>query len=238
MIKTMFYWVRTVLFYICWVLWGIPWCCFVVLAAYFVPKRSRHTLFIKTFCDVTLFLARIICGITWKVEGTENIPSNACVVASNHQSPWETFFLQMMFTPQSTVIKKELLYLPFFGWAFKSVNPIAIDRKEGTSSLQQVIEKGKVCLDDNYWVVIFPEGTRHRWPGTGRFTRGAASLAQHANVPVLPIAHNAGRFWPSYQWLKKPGVITLRVGPVIETTNKKVHDITAEVRSWIVDHQI
>ncbi len=135
------------------------------------------------------------------------------------------------------MIKKELFLIPFFGWAFKRLNPIAIDRKERRSALQQVMEKGKECLDDNYWVVIFPEGTRHKWPGTGRFTRGAASLALHAEVPVLPIAHNAGRYWPADRWLKTPGEITLRIGPVIESINKEMPDLTDDVRAWVVEHQ-
>ncbi|WP_165767224.1 lysophospholipid acyltransferase family protein [Parendozoicomonas haliclonae] len=199
-----------------------------------MPVRSRHPFFIKNFCVVSLFLCRWICGIRWKVEGLENVPDKACVVASNHQSPWETFFVQMLISPQSTVIKKELFSVPFFGWAFKRLNPIAIDRKERRSAMQQVMDKGKVCLDDDYGVVIFPEGTRHHWPEVGRFTRGAATLAQHANVPVLPIAHDAGRFWPTFTLKKTPGEITVRIGPVIDSQNKPIDQLTSEVRDWVV----
>ena len=237
MIKTVFCWIRTFIFYVLWVLWAIPWCTFILFAVHFVPRHLRHTFFIKTFCDVTIFLCRYICGVAWKIEGMENIPQQPCVVASNHQSPWETFFLQMLFTPQSTVIKKELFLIPFFGWAFKRLNPIAIDRNDRRSALQQVIEQGKDCLDDNYWVVIFPEGTRHIWPTTGRFTRGAASLAVHADTPILPIAHNAGRFWPAHHWMKRPGQITLRIGSVIESKNKEMMELTDEVHKWVVENQ-
>ena len=237
MIRNAVYWLRTIAFYIAWIIFGIPWCMMILFVVHFFPKRSRHTVFIKIFCDVTIYLCRAICGITWKVEGIENIPEQACVVASNHQSPWETFFVQMLFTPQSTVIKKELFLIPFFGWAFKRLNPIAIDRKEGRSALQQVIQKGRTCLDDNYWVVIFPEGTRHKWPTTGRFTRGAASLALHADKPILPITHNAGRYWPAYSWLKKTGEITFRIGPAIEVQDKEMQELTDEVRAWVVENQ-
>ena len=229
-------WLRTILFYMIWTLWTLLWCSFVIFAVYFVPKYTRHAFVIKTYCIVTLFFSRIICGITWKIEGQENIPDKPCVVASNHQSTWETFLVQMVFTPQSTVIKKELLSIPFFGWAFKKVNPIAIDRKDGRSALQQVVEKGKAAMEDRHWVAIFPEGTRNRWPEVGRFTRGMASLALYAQVPVLPMAHNAGKHWPSHKWLKTPGEITVRIGPAIESGDKEVPELTEEVREWVVDN--
>ena len=227
-------WLRTILFYIVWVLWTFIWCTFVIFAVYFVPKYKRHAFVIRTYCVVSLFFSKSICGINWRVEGEENIPDEPCVVASNHQSPWETFLVQILFTPQSTVIKKELLAIPFFGWAYKKVNPIAIDRKDGRSALQQVIEKGKAALEDKHWVAIFPEGTRKRWPEVGRFTRGTASLASYAGVPVLPMAHNAGRCWPAHKWLKTPGEIVVRIGPPIESKDKEIPDLTDEVRAWVV----
>ncbi|WP_281647329.1 lysophospholipid acyltransferase family protein [Parendozoicomonas sp. Alg238-R29] len=238
MIKVLFLlcWLRTIVFYVLWVIWTLLWCSFAIFAVYFVPEHARHGFVIKTFCVVTLFLSRVVCGITWKVEGKENIPEQPCVVASNHQSPWETFLVQMLFTPQSTVIKKELLFIPFFGWAFKKVNPIAIDRKDGRSALQQVVEKGKERLQNGHWVAIFPEGTRYHWPEVGRFTRGTASLAVYAGVPILPMAHNAGRYWPAHKWLKTPGEITVRIGPAVESKGKEIPELTDEVREWVVSN--
>ncbi len=234
MLLDIFYWVRTAIFYALAMLFGIPWLTFIVLAVYLVPERKRHPFFVKTFCSVILYLSRVICGIRWKVEGLENLPDQACVVASNHQSTWETFFLQLLISPQSTVVKKELFAIPFFGWALKRLNPIAINRKERRSAMQQIKEKGKASLDDNYWVVIFPEGTRTNWPEIGQCGHGAASLARYAGVPVLPIVHNAGRFWPNSSWKKVPGEITVRIGTAIESQDKKVDGLTKEIKEWMV----
>ncbi len=237
MIQTLFHWFRTLVFYVLWIGFAIPWCTMIVFVVYFAPKHSRHKLFIKPFCAVSVYLCKWICGISWTLEGKENVPEHSCVVASNHQSPWETFFLQMMFAPQRTVVKKELLSIPFFGWALKRLNPIAINRNDRRASLKQVKEQGAQALSDNYWVVIYPEGTRYAWPEIGRFTRGAASLAQHAKKPVLPIVHNAGRLWPAFSFLKRPGNIVIKIGPVISSQDKSIPALTDEVRNWVEANQ-
>ena len=233
MVKDIFYWTRTLIFYITAIVFGVPWCTFIILTVYLIPERKRHAFFVTTFCWGIINLARVICGVRWRVEGEENIPGQACVVASNHQSAWETLFLQMLISPQSTVLKKELFMIPFFGWALKRLNPIAIDRKDRRSAMQQVKEKGKARLDDNYWVMIFPEGTRLPWPQIGTLTRGTATLAKYAEVPILPIVHNAGRFWPSFSWKKTPGEIVVRIGQPMPTNIRDVNELTSDLQEWM-----
>ena len=236
MITTCFNALRSFVFYVLWTLWTIPWCSLIILIVYFFPAHSRHGIFVKTWARVTMLLCRYIIGITVKVEGRENIPEHACVVASNHQSPLETFFLQVLFSPQSTVIKKELFYVPFFGWAFMTLNPIAINRKERRSAMQQVKEKGSKCLKDDYWVLIFPEGTRKPWPEIGKYTRGAVTLAKHAQVPVLPVVHNAGKFWPTDRWLKTPGEVVVRIGQPLDNPDDNSATITKQMRDWAIEN--
>ncbi len=229
-------WLRTALFYLLWFLVGIPLCTFIIFAVHITPESKRHSVLVNAFCKTTIYLCKMICGIRWHVEGLENIPETACVVASNHQSGWETFFLQILISPQATVLKKELLHIPFFGWALARMNPIAIDRKDRRSAMLQVKEKGKQALETNYSVMIFPEGTRHKHPQVGRFGHGVAALATYADQPILPIVHNAGQCWPSFTLKKTPGLITVRVGPVISSQGKEIEQITAEVREWIVNN--
>lgn len=232
------YKLRSALFYTLWAACGVPWCLMVVLVAPCIAsRRMRHQLLVQPFCWGTLALCRLCCGVRWTLEGSSHLSGAPCVIVSNHQSPWETFFLQTVVSPQTTVIKKELLQIPFFGWAFKALDPIAIDRKEPLSSLQQVVKAGKRSLDQNQWVTIFPEGSRHPWPETGRFNRGAAFTAQAAGVPVLPIAHDAGRYWPADDWIKKPGTIRVKVGPAQESQDCSAKELTQNVRQWIMDNQ-
>ncbi|MCL6268552.1 1-acyl-sn-glycerol-3-phosphate acyltransferase [Sansalvadorimonas sp. 2012CJ34-2] len=231
--KELLLWPRTILFYIVITLWTILWSILIITTVPFIPKHKCHPFFVRNWAIVSINLCRYICGITWRVEGVDNIPDKPCIIASNHQSPWETFFLQVLFSPQSTVIKEELLSIPFFGWAFKRLSPIPINRKDSRSAIQQVIEKGTDSLNENYWVLIFPEGTRHRWPKLGRINRGTAALARHSEACVLPLAHNAGRYWPADKWLKRPGEITVRIGPAISSTDKSTLELTNEIKDWL-----
>ena len=236
MIKNMFLWPRTILFYILISLWTILWSTLIIITVPFVPKHKSHSFFVRNWAVVTVNLCRIICGITWRVEGVDNIPDQPCIIASNHQSPWETFFLQVLFSPQSTVIKEELLSIPFFGWAFKRLSPIPINRKDSRSAIQQVMEKGTESLNNNYWVLIFPEGTRHRWPKLGRINRGTAALSRHSEASILPLAHNAGRYWPADKWLKKPGEIIVRIGPAISPEGKSTLELTNATKEWLTSN--
>ena len=217
--------IRTVLFYCAFALWTALWSLFIVLCAYPFSVRNRHRIFIRTWAVVAINLCRLICGIRWQVKGREHIPDTACVVISNHQSTWETFFLQTLLSPQTQVVKQELLQIPFFGWALKAINPIAINRKNARRALGQVREQGKVALAKGIWVLIFPEGTRTPSGTLGKFSRGGAGLAKAASVDVLPVAHNAGTCWPNRSWLKHPGIIQVEICPVINTEHLSVAEV-------------
>ncbi|MCY4473785.1 MAG: lysophospholipid acyltransferase family protein [Kistimonas sp.] len=229
---------RSFLFYVLWILYGVPWCLWVILAAPCTRSvQARHRYLAQPFCRMTVVLCRLCCGIRWALEGAEHITARPCVIVSNHQSPWETFFLQTLASPQTTVIKKELLQIPFFGWAFRVLDPIPIDRKEAHSSLQQVVKAGKKSLERNQWVMIFPEGSRHPWPETGRFNRGAAFTAQAAGAPVVPVVHDAGRYWPSGRWIKRPGTVRVKVGPALDSQASSAAELTQQLREWIQENK-
>jgi 1-acyl-sn-glycerol-3-phosphate acyltransferase len=150
-----------------------------------------------------------------------------------HQSAWETIALQLIFPRQSQVLKREVLYFPFFGWGMASLNPIAIDRKAGAKALRHMLSEGKQRILDGWCVLIFPEGTRIPPGQQGRYSSGGAALAVQAGCPVVPVAHNAGVFWSRNSLRKEPGTIEVVVGPPIATTGRKAADINAEVERWI-----
>ncbi|WP_330925080.1 lysophospholipid acyltransferase family protein [Candidatus Sororendozoicomonas aggregata] len=225
--------IRTALFYGLLSLWTIffPTLCFLVIG--FFPYKKRHKLLAKNWSLVSIYLCRVICGVRWEVHGKENIPDKGCVIISNHQSTWETFFLQTLLTPQTQVLKKELLSIPFFGWALRSIKPIAIDRKDPLGALQRIKRQGLSSLKKGVSVLIFPEGTRSHPGKVGKFSRGGAGLACSAGVDILPIAHNAGHHWPKDRWTKTPGTIHVHIGPVITTEDKGPAAANNQARDWV-----
>jgi 1-acyl-sn-glycerol-3-phosphate acyltransferase len=159
------------------------------------------------------------------------------VILSKHQSAWETLAFQQIFPPQVHVLKRELLWLPFFGWGLALMSPIPIDRGRGLSALRQIARRGKRRLEQGFWVVVFPEGTRVA-PGRRRkYQMGGAWLAAHAGAPVVPVAHNAGRCWPRNSFLKYPGKVTVRIGPPIDSAGRDPGTINAEAEQWIETQQ-
>ena len=226
------YSLRTILLYLALTVWTVCWSSFMLIGLPLAPFRKRHTL-VKIWAHVTINLARWIAGIKWEIKGKENIPDTPCVIVSNHQSSWETFFLQTLFTPQTQVIKKSLLNIPFFGWAFRLTKPIAIDRDDPRRSLQRIVEQGKQALKQNVWVLIFPEGTRFPNGDLGKFSRGGINLARKAGRNILPVAHNAGSCWPNSSWIKRPGTITVHIGKEISIEEKTPAQLNEESRQWI-----
>lgn len=206
---------RTLLFYVLLGTSGILWSCVSLLIAPFLAYRARYRLVVKAWTGFAVWLAKVICGIRYEIDGLENVPAQPCVIVANHQSTWETFFLSAQFEPTSQVIKRELLRIPFFGWAFSLLKPIAIDRDNGKLALQQLTEQGGRYLAQGCWVLIFPQGTRIDYGQMGKFSRGGAALACSLNVPILPIAHDAGAYWPNRSWIKSPGTIKVSIGPLL-----------------------
>ncbi|MDB5808602.1 MAG: acyltransferase [Betaproteobacteria bacterium] len=207
---------------------------FAVIALLTFPfdAVTRYRI-ISIWTRLVLWAVEHICGIRYRVEGVENIPAQACVVLSKHQSAWETLAFQMIFPPQVYVIKRELLWIPFFGWGLAMVSPVAIDRKAGMRALKQMLAQGKERLQRGFWIIVFPEGTRVAPGASKTYQTGGAAIAVHAGAPVLPVAHNAGNFWRRHAFRKFPGTITVSIGKAIDTKGKKADGVTREVETWI-----
>ena len=180
-----------------------------------------------------LWLLRVLCGIRMEVRGAQNIPQQPCLVLCKHQSAWETIALQKVFPPQVWVLKRELLWLPFFGWGLAMTSPIAIKRSKGKEAIKQLLQQGKERLKLGFCVVIFPEGTRIPYGQRGKYKIGGALLAAHTGAPVVPVAHNAGKLWGRNAFIKRPGVITMSIGAPIDPDGLKAEEINQRVEDWI-----
>lgn len=208
----------------------------LALATFPLPRLVRYRV-ISGWSRLILLLSRAILGIDWKVEGKEHLPSRPSVILSKHQSAWETLAFQKIFPPQVHVLKRELLWIPFFGWGLALMSPIAIDRSRGVAALRSIARRGRERLEQGFWVVVFPEGTRVR-PGERRaYQLGGAWLAAASGAPVVPVAHNAGLVWPRNAFLKRPGTVTVRIGPPIETQDRDPKAVNAMVETWIEEQQ-
>ena len=194
------------------------------------PLRYR---FISLWARLQVYLARVLCGIRWQVEGREHLPKGPAIILAKHQSAWETLAFQELFPRQTWVLKRELLWVPFFGWGLALMKPIAIDRGAGRKAVMQVIEQGKERLEDGIWIVVFPEGTRVMPGQRRRYGIGGAALAVETGYPVVPVAHNAGSFWPKRGFLKRPGTIRVIIGPTVHTRDKTAEEIIQRVEEWI-----
>ncbi len=184
--------------------------------------------------QTNLWLMKRILGLDYRIVGSENLPQEAAIVMSKHQSAWETIALRGILKPeQSWVLKRELMWIPIFGWALASVPNIAINRKAGRKAVKQIVERGTWALQKGRLIVIFPEGTRTRPGERHKYGIGGGLLAEKSGYPVVPIAHNAGLFWPKRSLLKYPGTITVVVGETIDSHGKKASEITREVEAWI-----
>jgi 1-acyl-sn-glycerol-3-phosphate acyltransferase len=180
-----------------------------------------------------IWLCARICGLDYTVKGLQNLPAQPSIVLANHQSTWETMLLSRLFPPVAWVVKRELMWIPFFGWGLALVQPIAIDRTAGKRASEQLVEQGRACLEQGRWIVIFPQGTRVAPGEQRRFKLGGALLASRTGAPVIPLAHNAGQFWPRRRFIKYPGTITVSIGPAIDSRGKSPEAINAAAKSWI-----
>lgn len=180
-----------------------------------------------------LWLLEKICGIRYEIEGRENIPEAPCIIMCKHQSSWETLALQLIFPPHVWVLKRELLWIPFFGWGLALLKPIAIDRSAGREALNQVVTQGIDRLSSGHSVVVFPEGTRIQCGYMGRFGIGGAKLAAESGFPIVPVAHDAGKAWPRHGFIKYPGVIKLVIGDKIVTEGKTAADLNKQIYQWM-----
>ncbi len=204
----------------------------LALLTFPLPHPLRYR-FISQWAQLQLFLVRVLCGVRYRVEGRDHLPKGPAIILAKHQSAWETIAFQKIFPMQTWVLKRELLLIPFFGWGLALMKPIAIDRGAGRKAVTQVIEQGKARLAEGIWIVVFPEGTRMAPGTTRRYGIGGAALAVESGYPVVPVAHNAGSFWPRRGFLKKPGTIHVVIGPVIHTRGKSAEEINRAAEDWI-----
>ena len=206
----------------------------LVLLLFWLPPIPRFK-FIMGWCWLNLFGARWICGIREHVIGREHLPSFSAphIVMCKHSSTWETLALNFVCPPLAFVAKKELLSIPFFGWAFRQASPITIDRKSGQDAMAQIVTQGRERVTHGFWIVVYPEGTRIRAGTRAHYRTGGARLAIALGLPIVPVAHNAGYLWPKGSLGKRPGTVTVSIGAPIRTDGKDMQQLMNEVESWI-----
>jgi 1-acyl-sn-glycerol-3-phosphate acyltransferase len=187
----------------------------------------------RTWAASMLWAGRAICGLEYVIEGRENIPREPSVIMIKHSTVFEAYAQLTVFPPQTWVVKRELKWIPVFGWGLAALKPIAIDRRAGHTAVSQVIEQGREKLAQGIWVTIFPEGTRVLPGMVKKYGISGAALASEAHCPVVPVAHNAGDFWPRRSLLKRPGLIRFCIGPAIDSRALSPREINEVVRQWI-----
>ena len=208
----------------------VPFC--LLISPLPFPKRYY---FVTRWTAFNLWWLKITCDLKHSIEGLENIPANTSIIMSKHQSAWETLAIQLIFPTQVWILKRELLWIPVYGWGLASMQPISIDRGSAVTAFRQIVKQGCKRLAEGYWVVIFPEGTRVAPGQTKKYLPGGGMLAEKSGVSIIPIAHNEGYFWQKNSISKKSGTIQMVIGPAIDPKDKTATEITNEVEKWIED---
>jgi len=204
----------------------------LVLVLCWLPGKSLYAV-ARSWSRSQLWVLKVVCGLTHTVEGAEHIVPGAHVSMWKHSSAWETIAQAEIFPPQSWVLKRELMWIPLVGWALHFLRPIAINRKAGTAAVNQVVEQGRQRLAEGFWILVFPEGTRVAAGETRKYGVSGALLASKVGCKIVPVAHNAGDFWPRRGWLKRPGTIRVAIGPPIDAAGRDPRALNDEVRTWI-----
>jgi len=223
---------RSTLFMVLMVIATIIWSGVCMLAAP-LPYNKRY--FVTSRWNVFIvWCAKWICGINYQFKGYENFPDAPAIILSKHQSAWETIFLLANLPrPLVFVFKKEILYIPFFGWGIALLRMIPIDRKQGKNAFKSVVAHGKRRLKDGQWIIMFPEGTRIPVGQQGKYKSGGTRLAVETGAVVVPIALNSGECWPKNSFIKKPGTVTVSVGKPISSEGKSPDELMEQVEQWI-----
>lgn len=224
---------RSLIYFIFLFLSTIVYSTTLLVMALWIPFTTRCQI-ANAWARANLKALKIICLLDYQVTGLENLPVENCIIMAKHQSTWETIALRgILPSIQTWVLKRELLAIPFFGWALRLFEPIAINRKAGSTAVKQLITKGIAALQQGRWVIIFPEGTRVDPGKKKKYSIGGAILAQKSGYPIVPIAHNAGVYWRRRGLYKLSGTIQVIVGKPIITTEKRANQINQEVELWI-----
>lgn len=207
---------------------------FSVLALLTFPfSPIKRNQLISLWAKTMLWWLRVTCKVEYQVQGLSHLPSTPSVILAKHQSAWETLAFQLIFPPQVYVMKQSLLWIPFFGWGLAMTSPIAIDRSAGRKALKKLVQLGKARLKKGFWVVVFPEGTRIPTKTIGKFHIGGAWLASGSDATVVPVAHNAGNFWPKNSILKYPGTIQVIIGEPFSAKDLKPDEVNKRVEAWM-----
>lgn len=226
---------RSLAFYLGYVAYTVLWALLSILIAWALPLPRRYAFIVGHWTRAALWWLRITCDIRVVVRGLEHLPPEPCILLVKHQSTWETLWVQTLARPQATLIKRELLRIPLWGWAFALTRPIAIDRRRPGSALRQLVEQGTDRLRRGMTVTLFPEGTRLP-PGTvGKFQGGGAALAAATGAPVVVIAHNAGHCWPARRFVKWPGVVSVQFSRPFRTADRTPRELNGLCESWLRD---
>ncbi len=226
-------WVRSLLFYTGYVLSTALWGTSLTLIAQFLPSRLRFKAVIPPWVGFVIWWLKITCGIRVEVQGREHLGKDAGILFIKHMSTWDALYSQLLVSPQTTIIKRKLLWIPCFGWAFWVTDPISIDRELRMSALRYIVAEGCKRLAKGIWVTLFPEGTRVAPGEVGNFQRGGAMLAERSRVKIYFVAHNGGRFWRHKSFIKYPGTIRLCISPPQEVGNRSAKEFNAYAEDWM-----
>ena len=224
---------RSTLFYLGYLSSGLLASILACLIGPFIGLDKRLKLF-SLWPKFTNWFLNATCGVKVNVIGKENLPKDPCVIVSNHQGQWETFSMQYLFHPLCTLLKRELLFIPLWGWAMRMLNPIGINRDKPKEAILQTLEEGSKRLKDGMFVLLFPEGTRVKAGRVGKYARSGFELAKRNNVKILPLCHNSGDCWPAHKFIKKPGTINLHIGKPFYVEDSK--ESAEEVRKWVEEN--
>ena len=228
--------IRSILHLLWMALTVIPWATFVVIASIFIRSTTMYW-WCAGWLRVAVRGGNVILGIQNRVTGLENLPTgqtSAAVLLVKHQSTWETLCMPtIMPNPLAYVFKKELLYIPFFGWAMARMDMIHIDRSQRTQAFSKVVEQGKRLMATGTWVIMFPEGTRIPRGEQGVYKSGGTRLAIETGAPVVPIAVTSAKCWPRKAFIKTPGIVDFSIGPAISSVGRKPDELMREVQAWI-----
>jgi 1-acyl-sn-glycerol-3-phosphate acyltransferase len=225
--------IRSLLLLVYFAAFTVPYATACFIAFPFMHADKRYWMAVG-WCRATIFVTRYLNGIRFEIQGWENLPDGPAVLLSKHQSAWETLaFPALMPRPLCYVFKRELLYVPFFGWALGMLKMVHIDRKEGKNAFTSVTRQGQHRMSEGAWVIMFPEGTRTPVGKQGKYKTGGTRFAIATGAPVVPIAHNAGHVWPRNSFYKYPGIVTVSIGKPIDSTGLTPDELNTRVEAWI-----
>ncbi|MCY4655764.1 MAG: lysophospholipid acyltransferase family protein [Gammaproteobacteria bacterium] len=225
---------RSLVFYVGYIGSTILWGSFATMVGVFLPLRVRFNFVIPPWTGFVIWWLKVTCGIKIEVTGREYLNrERPAILFFKHQSSWDALYSTLLTRPQVTIIKKQLLWIPFFGWAFWVTKPIAIDRKQKVSSMRQMIRASAERMKAGNWITIFPEGTRGQLGEVNPFQPGGAIIASTTKTDVIVVAHNGGYCWPRGKFKKSSGTINVHISPPISTTDKTYRELNEEAEAWM-----